>query len=106
MQEIGVKSKGWVLFHETTAHVYVWSLFYRTEWSRFISYLNQELMNHHSKKERRTSVPIQTHFIWIITYSWKRALRLLLWILKSLPAVTIATCWLLNQVGANIQPTL
>ena len=35
MQEIGVKSKGWVLFHETTVHVYGWSLFYWVEWSWF-----------------------------------------------------------------------
>ena len=38
VQKIGIKSKGWELFHKTTVHVYERSLFYWTEWNRFIKY--------------------------------------------------------------------
>ena len=68
-------------------------------------------MNRHGKKERSTSVPILCQItLQNVPYKDYNLLMLtrfevtrLLWIPKSLPAVMMATCWLLNEVGANMQ---
>ena len=75
----------------------------------------QELMNCHGEKERLTSVPILCQITLqntpymdhklLVLMSFE-VLLWLVWIPKSLPAVMMVTCWLLNEVGANMQLTL
>ena len=72
-------------------------------------------MNHHSEKERSTSVPILCR----ITLQNAPYMDYKLLVLMSFEVTTVtsmdsqepaccdmATCWLLNEVGANMQLTL
>ena len=72
-------------------------------------------MNRHSEKERWTSVPILCrNTLQNTPYKDYKLLVLMnfevttvtIMVPKSPPAVMMATCWLLNAVGANMQLTL
>ena len=62
------------------------------------------------KKEHQTSIPVSNHTLKMRLIKGCNLLMLknfkvttMTKIVKSLPAVTIATCWLHNKVGANMQ---
>ena len=72
-------------------------------------------MNRHGEKERLTSVPILCRITLQNALSMDYKLLMLMsfevttvtsMVPKSPPAVMMATCWLLNEVGANMQLTL
>ena len=71
-------------------------------------------MNRHGEKERwlvypsftLQNAPYKDYINLLVLTSFEVATVWLLWIPKSPPAVMMATCWLLNEVGANMQLTL
>ena len=73
----------------------------------------QELMNRHGEKERLTSVPILCRItLQNAPYKDYKLLVLMSFEVTTVttqeppPAAMMATCWLLNEVGANMQLTL